>query len=171
MYAGLAEIFGFEWEKRDVNLDKENTEEHVAIERLVAIMKSVSLGSTRAYDSRLMLNPHGLVDFYFIFVSLTDKGTFTGGNVCDLQRGFYLLFVFCDIIEKTVVGDSKVPLLRIVNINGKEGLRVSRIYLTVKYIPLRKRHFGTVEIGTRDNISRIVPLYNETAKWSTPCVY
>ena len=119
MSTRLAEILGFEWEKRDANLDRGHREDHVPLERWIALMESVPLGSTRAYDSRFMLDSHGLVDLYFISVNPNDKGVLTGGNVCDLQRGFYSLLVYCDIIEETVVGDSKVPILRIVNINGK----------------------------------------------------
>ena len=37
--------------------------------------------------------------------------SYTGSKVCDLQRGFYSLYVYCDIVEPTVVGDVKVLLL------------------------------------------------------------
>ncbi len=57
-------------------------------------------------------------------------------KVYDLQCSFYSLFVYCDIIEEIVVGNSKVQLLRIVNINGKERLHVNRIYQAVLYISL-----------------------------------
>ena len=59
----------------------------------------------------------------------------TGSNVCDLQRGFYSLFVYCDVVEHVVVGDVKASLLRTVNITGKEGLTVNRIFQTVQYVP------------------------------------
>ena len=45
------------------------------------------------------------------------QDTYTDNRVCNLQRGFYSLFVYCDIVEDMVVGDVKSPLLRIVNID------------------------------------------------------
>ena len=58
----------------------------------------------------------------------TANKTVTDSNVCDLQRSFYSLFLYYDVVKPTVVGDVKVPLLRTVNISGKEGLTVNRIY-------------------------------------------
>ena len=58
----------------------------------------------------------------------TANRSVTGSNVCDLQRGFYSLFVYCDVVEHVVVGDVKALLLRTVNINGKDGLIVNRIF-------------------------------------------
>ena len=89
------------------------------------------------------------------------KGTanrnITGTNVCDLQRGFYSLFVYCDVVEHVVVGDVKAPLLRTVNITGKEGLTVNRIFQTVQYVPVQRKQFNTIEIDIRDDTGRPVP--------------
>ena len=81
----------------------------------------------------------------------------TGSNVCDLQRGFCSLFVYCDVVEPTVVGDVKVPLLRTVNIVGKEGITVSRIYQNIQYVPIHRKQFDTIEIDIRDDTGRKVP--------------
>ena len=39
------------------------------------------------------------------------KGTanrcITGSSFCNLQRGFYSLFVYCDVVEHVIVGDVK----------------------------------------------------------------
>ena len=72
------------------------------------------------------------------------------GSVCDLQRGFYSLFVY-DIVEPVVVGDVRTPLLRVVNISGREGLTVSRIYQNVQYLPIQRKQFDTIEIDIRDD--------------------
>ena len=74
---------------------------------------------------------------------------YTGDNVCDLQRGFYSLYVYCNILEDVVVGDVKAPLLRTVNINGKDDKMVSRIYQTVQYVTVQRRKFDTIEIYIR----------------------
>ena len=82
---------------------------------------------------------------------------YTGDNVCDLQRGFYFLCVYCDILEDVLVGDVKTPLLRTVNINGKDDKMVSRIYQTVQYVTVQRRQFETIEVDIRDDTCRRVP--------------
>jgi hypothetical protein len=83
--------------------------------------------------------------------------SYTGSNVCNLQKGFYTLYVYCDIAEHVVVGDVKAPLLRTVNIAGNEGTMVNRVYETVQYVPVQKKQFDTIEIDIRDDAGRKVP--------------
>jgi len=47
--------------------------------------------------------------------------------------------------------------LRTVNIGGKEGLTINRIYQNVQYVPLHRKQFDTVEIDIRDDTGRRVP--------------
>ena len=65
---------------------------------------------------------------------LPEKVSHTAKHICDLQRGFYSLFIYCDIVEQTVVGHFKVPLLQTVN-DGREGLTGNRIYQNIQYVP------------------------------------
>ncbi len=85
------------------------------------------------------------------------KKSFTVNRVCDLHRGFYSLYVYCDVVEPTIVGDVKVPLLRTVNISAEDSLTVSRLYQTVQYVPVHRRQFDTIEIDIRDDTGRKVP--------------
>ena len=87
----------------------------------------------------------------------TANRSVTGSNVCDMQRGFYSLFVFCDVVEYVVVGDFKAPSLRTVNIISKEGLTINRIFQTVQYVPVQRKQFSTIEIDIRDDTGRPVP--------------
>ena len=32
-------------------------------------------------------------------------------GVCDIQRGVYSMYVYCDVCKDNIVGDTKVPLL------------------------------------------------------------
>jgi hypothetical protein len=92
-----------------------------------------------------------------IAITAGGEKTYTGKRVSDLQRGFYSLFVYCDVVEPTVVGDVKVPLLRTVNISGKEGETANRIFETVQYMPLHRKQFETIGINIRDDTGRSVP--------------
>ena len=69
-------------------------------------------------------------------IKVTANRSVTGSNVCDLQRGFYSLFVYCDVVEHVVVSYVKAPLLRTVNITGKEGLTVNRFFKWCNTFPL-----------------------------------
>jgi roadblock/LC7 domain-containing protein len=107
---------------------------------------------------KAMMNIRKFTEFDNDMVELKPgKFSYTAERVCDLQRGFYSLFIYCDVVEPVVVGDAKVPLLRTVNIGGKEGLTINRIYQNVQYVPLHRKQFDTVEIDIRDDTGRRVP--------------
>jgi hypothetical protein len=55
---------------------------------------------------------------------------------CDLQAGIHALYVYCDLLQFTYVGDIKAPLLRVVNSGGEAGDAVTRYYERPRYIPL-----------------------------------
>ena len=82
---------------------------------------------------------------------------YTGDNICDLQRGFYSLYVYCDIVEDVVVGDVKAPLLRVVNIKRKEESTGSRIYHNVQYVSVLRQQFDSIEIGIMNDTGRREP--------------
>ena len=89
---------------------------------------------------------------------LPRKISYTAERVCDLQRGFYSFFLYCDVAEATVVVDFKVPLLRTVNTDGREGLIASRIYQNIQYVPLHRKQFDTTKIDIRDDVYRKNPI-------------
>jgi len=46
--------------------------------------------------------------------------------VMNLEAGLTSLYVYSDVIEAQIVGDSMVPLLRIINVEGKDGDIISK---------------------------------------------
>jgi len=60
------------------------------------------------------------------------------------------------------VGDVKVPLLRIVNVDEKrkEYSNIHRIMKRVMFLPVQKKHFDTVEIQILDDTGNVVPFEN-----------
>jgi hypothetical protein len=84
-------------------------------------------------------------------------GKYVCTRVCDLYRGFYSLYVYCDICEPIIVGNLKVQLLRTVNLNRQsEQMMVSRIYQNVQYVPILRKSFETIEIDIRDDAGKAV---------------
>jgi len=72
------------------------------------------------------------------------------------------LYVYCDLLEPVPVGDVKVPLLRIVNMDetSKEYSNMHRIMKRVLFVPVQKKHFDTVEIQILDDAGDVVPFDN-----------
>ena len=111
-------------------------------------------------DVKSVLSEHeekGKEDDNWWKIKGTANRSATGSSICDLQRSFYSLFVYCDVVEHVVVGDVKAPFLRTVNIAGKEGLTVKKIFQMVQNIPVLRKQFSTIEIDIRDDTGRPVP--------------
>ena len=60
-------------------------------------------------------------------------------SVVDMAQGFYALCVYTNVVESRVVGDSVVPLLRIVSVEGKQGDVVSKNFNNVQNITVLHR--------------------------------
>lgn len=96
-----------------------------------------------------------------------DKRRFTNGKfeadrVGDPTRGLYSLFIYCNIVQPRVVGDSLVPLLNIVPVEGGHGENVYRRYSKVHYHRVQCRNFSEIEIDLRDDSGK--PIYFERGK-------
>ena len=84
-------------------------------------------------------------------------GTYNGIHVVDVNQGFYSLYVYCSVIEPRNVGDSKVPLLRIVPVEGKSGQMITKTYEHIQYIPILQKHFANLEIDIKKDTGERVP--------------
>ena len=93
----------------------------------------------------------------------TDDIARIGGDFsCDLQAGIYALYIYCDLLQFTHVGDIKAPLLRVVDSGGETGDVVPRYYERPRYIPLQKKNFDCVHIIIRDDLGE--KIYFENGK-------
>ena len=93
---------------------------------------------------------------------MQNVGTFTGKHVADLNRGIHSLYVYCDIMEPCPVGDTRVPLLRIVPLqetsnNSTSTMQCTQTFSHVHYHILRHRYITEVEIDIKDSMGRPVP--------------
>ena len=79
---------------------------------------------------------------------------------CDLQAGIHALYVYCDLLQFTYVGDIKAPLLRVVNSGGEAGDVVTRYYERPRYIPLQKKNFDSIQIIIRDDLGEKIQFEN-----------
>ena len=82
--------------------------------------------------------------------------TIVGDNVSDIQAGIHALYVYCDILEHIPVGDTRAPLLRIVDIDGAVGSMQVRRYDRPRYVPIQQKQFDSIQIVIRDDLGEPV---------------
>ena len=83
--------------------------------------------------------------------------TITAKREADLDHGFHNLYVYCDVVESQTVGNSQVPLLRIVPVEGQDGERVSRTFMSPQYLPVSRKEFECIEVNIRRDSGEAVP--------------
>ncbi len=95
----------------------------------------------------------GLTPEQTIMCNKTEINFSVVGNLpCNLQTGVHALYVYCDLLQYTHVGDIKAPLLRVVDSGGETGEVVTRYYERPRYVPLQKKSFDTVQLVIRDDL-------------------
>ncbi|KAI8479492.1 hypothetical protein Bbelb_427530 [Branchiostoma belcheri] len=75
----------------------------------------------------------------------------------DPNLGFNSLYVYGDVVQHRLVGGVKVPLLRIIKIEGQDGDIVDHPIMTPHYIPLARKRFETIEVDIRTDLGSPVP--------------
>jgi len=69
----------------------------------------------------------------------------------------FSMYVYCDLVEHVVVGDTKVPLLRIVDKPLAKNRHMHTIFNPMLYVPLQKKNFDTVEINIMTDTGEPMP--------------
>ena len=77
----------------------------------------------------------------------------------DLGHVYYGLYVYCDLISPSFVGDSMSQLLRYVEIppEVKFGNQIVLSYPDTHYIPVYQNEFGSIEIDIKDEYGNHFP--------------
>ena len=78
-------------------------------------------------------------------------------HVVQMDKGFDIIYVYKDVVESRIVGDSLAPLLRALHVGGRHGATVSDRFANILYVPLLYSHFKSIEIDIREDTGRIVP--------------
>ena len=80
----------------------------------------------------------------------------TSDSPIDLRGGFDCMYVYCGIVEPQIVGDCLTPLLRVINVEGKQDDVVAKTFDNPHYVPVAKREFNSIEINIKDDADRFV---------------
>ena len=78
-------------------------------------------------------------------------------DVVNMTRRFDTIYVYTDVVESRIVGDSLAPLLRAFPVGGIHGATVSDRFTNIHYVPLLFSHFKSIEMDIRDDTGRRVP--------------
>ena len=118
------------------------------------------IGLESDHPCRLIVAPHMRKLLGMEEASLT-KNHWQGTQVVDMDA-VDSLYIYCDVVEPRVVGDSHVPLLRIVPVEGRHGELVTRIYENIHYVRLQQKNFQTIEVNISDRAGNKVPFEQGT---------
>ena len=75
----------------------------------------------------------------------------------DVNWAGHTVFVYCDLVQNSIVGDVTAPLLRSTVVRGKYGENVHEVFHRPMYLPLRTNHFDTVRISIKSESGESVP--------------
>lgn len=91
-------------------------------------------------------------EFYF------DKGVHTGDRAVDMTEGFSSLYVYTNIVENRLVGDSLVPLLRTVPFDTGKRRSIHQWiqFQHVEYLPVINSNSDVIEINIRRDDGTLV---------------
>jgi len=109
------------------------------------------IGMTFEYQSQVKVTVDFSPDLARLSGLRSDETYVTGEDVIlerepNLLSNIRSVYVYCDLMEHIPVGDTKAPLLRIVDKSTDLEGNVHRVFNPTLYVPLQKKCFDTVEI-------------------------
>lgn len=72
-----------------------------------------------------------------------------GVSAADINRACNTMFIYCDLVQESIVGDSTAPLLRTTNVEVEYGDFIQKTYSNPIYVPLRRNYFSDVEMSIK----------------------
>ena len=78
-----------------------------------------------------------------------------------VHGGLSTIFVYCDIIEHQLIGETSAPLLRILNWNhASKKLSISQTFSELFYVPIKSSDFDTIHIYLLDSLGYPISFEN-----------
>jgi hypothetical protein len=74
----------------------------------------------------------------------------------DIHANLHSIYVYTNIVKKTVVGITHVPLLRVINVRGEHGDHIQKTYINPFYVPLQTPNIKHIEISLCDDLGKNV---------------
>ena len=67
------------------------------------------------------------------------------------------IYVYCDIVQPQIVGDTSAQLLKSIPAEGKFGDLIAKTFTNIQYVPIRTKSFEAVEVLLRNDTGDPVP--------------
>ena len=67
------------------------------------------------------------------------------------------IFVYCNIVQTQIVGNTSVPLPRTIAVSGKSGDVITKTFNNIQYVPVQTKSFENIQILLRTNTGNPVP--------------
>ena len=67
------------------------------------------------------------------------------------------IYVYCDIVEPQIVGDTSAQLLKSISGQGKFGDVIAETFTNIQYVPIQTKSFEVVEVLLRSDTGDPVP--------------
>ena len=67
------------------------------------------------------------------------------------------IYVYCDIVEPQIVGDTSAQLLKSIPAEGRFGDIIAKTFTNIQYVPIRTKSFEAVEVLLRNDAGDPVP--------------
>ena len=79
------------------------------------------------------------------------KGPFFGETPFDAECGIHSIFIYCDIVEENLIGDSSVQCLRVCTLpQANFGETINITFDQPHYLPLSRRSFNSLRVTLKD---------------------
>lgn len=86
------------------------------------------------------------------------RGEHKASVSADLMGETKNIYVYCDLLEHTLVGDTKAPLLKIVKRASSADSEIGHAsFNPVQYIPIQKRSFDTITVHLMTDTGTFMP--------------
>jgi hypothetical protein len=75
----------------------------------------------------------------------------------DIRGGIDSIYIYCDLIERQIIGNTMEPLLRIVPIEGNYGDVVEKIFYYPHFLSILNKKFSSVELHIKTDQDLFLP--------------
>ena len=71
--------------------------------------------------------------------------------------GITAIYIYCNIVQPQIVGNTNVHLLRTIPVSGKSGDVITKTFTNIQYVPVQTKSFEDIEILLSSDTGDPVP--------------
>lgn len=123
------------------------------------ISKYITLFVANGVSIRFSQNILNILGFKKRCSEYFTTGTYNADQAADIMEGFNALYLYTDIVNTTIVGDSEVPLLRVVPLKHSKANQnhIFQSFQHIQYQPVITSQTDVIEINIRRDNGIFVP--------------